>query len=73
MRHKIFQTQEDPFSKDARVSKIYHEVLLIRKIIQTKSQVKNMNNSYYDLHYTVFENRDYKDFIDDKNENIEND
>ena len=28
------------------------------KFPQTKPQVKNMNNFYYDLYNTVFENRD---------------
>ena len=44
MKHKIIQTQEDPFSKKAQgVSRVYHEVLLLKKFLQTKPQVKNMN------------------------------
>ena len=50
MKHKNFQTQEDPFSKNAQCfSKIYHEVLLLMKFLQTKPQVKNMKINYYDL------------------------
>ena len=49
---------EDPFAKNAQsISKIYHEVLLLRKFLQTKLQVKNMNNNYFDLYYTVIKNR----------------
>ena len=45
---------EDPFSKNAQGnSKLYHEVLLLTKYLQTKPQVKNMNIDYYDLYYTV--------------------
>ena len=34
---------EDPFSKNAQsISKIYHEVLLLLKFLQTKPHVKNM-------------------------------
>ena len=54
MKHKIFQTQQGPFAKKAQgVSKIYHEVLLLMKYLQTKPQAKNMNIKYYDLYYTV--------------------
>ena len=58
---------EDPFAKNAQgISKIYHEVLLLLKFLQTKPQVKNMNNrmniSYYDLYYTVIKNRDKKSY-----------
>ena len=43
MKHKNFQTQEYPFSQNARgFSKIYLEVLLLMKNLQTKRQVKNM-------------------------------
>ena len=35
---------EDPFAKNAQgISKIYHEVFLLMKLLQTKPQVKNMN------------------------------
>ena len=45
MKNKNFQTnQQDPFSKIAQgISKIYHEILLLMKFLQTKPQVKNMN------------------------------
>ena len=39
------------------------------KYLQTKPQVKNMNINYYDLHYTVIENRGEKDFVDNQYEN----
>ena len=59
MKHKNFETQEDTFSKNAQgVSKIYHEVLLLMKFLQTKPQVRNMNINYYDLYYTVIKTRD---------------
>ena len=65
---------EDPFSKNARgISKIYHEVLLLMKFLQTKPQVKTMNIIYYDLYYTVIKNRNEKETKKNKNENDEND
>ena len=40
MKNKNFQTQEGPFAKNAQgISKIYHEVLLLMKFLQTKPQV----------------------------------
>ena len=64
MKNKNFQTQQDPFAKNAQgISKIYHEVLLLMKFLQTKPQVKDMNINYYDLYYTVIKNRE-----NDKNE-----
>ena len=36
---------EDPFAKNAQsISKFYHEVLKLMKFLQTKPQVKNLNN-----------------------------
>ena len=71
MEHRNFQTQEDPFSKNAQgISRIYHEVLLLKKFLQTKPQVKNMNIKYYDLYYTVIKTRDDNN---DNNENKEDD
>ena len=68
MKNRIFQTQEDPFSKNAQgISKIYHEILLLMKLLQTKPKIKNMNINYYDSYYTVIKSRD------GKNENSEND
>ena len=66
-----FKFEEDPFTKIAEgISKIYHEVLLLIKVLQTKPQVKNMNIKFYDLHYTVIKNRDDKEIVNDKNDNI---
>ena len=62
MENRNFQTQEDPFAKKAQgISKIYHEVLLLMKFLQTKPQVKNMHINYYDLYYTVIKTRDEND------------
>ena len=50
MKNENFQTQEYPFAKNAQgISKIYHEVLLLMKFLQTKPEFKNMNIKYYDL------------------------
>ena len=74
MKNKNFQTQEDPFAKNAQgISKIYHEVLLLMKFLQTKSQVKNMNINYYDLYITFIKTRDENRDIDNQYENDEND
>ena len=73
MKNKIFQTQQDPFAKNAEgISKIYHEVLLLMKFLQTKPKVKNMNIKYYDLYYTVIKTRDESRDIDNQYENDEN-
>ena len=62
---------EDRFAKNAKsVSKIYHEVLLLLKFLQTKPHVKNMNNNYYDLYYTVIKNRDDKEIVNDEYEKM---
>ena len=60
MKNITFQSNNtDPFSKNAQsISKIYHEVLMLMKNFQTKTQVKNMNIIYYDLYYTVIKTRD---------------
>ena len=75
MKNRNFQTyQQDPFAKNAQgISKIYHEVLLLMKFLQTKSQVKNMNINYYDLYFTVIKVRDENKDIDNQYENDEND
>ena len=74
MKNKNFQTQEDPFSKNAQgISKNYHEVLLLLKLLQTKPQVRNMNINYYDLYYTVIKTRNENKDIDSQYENDEND
>ena len=74
MKNRNFQTQEDPFSRNAQgISKIYHEVLLLMKFLQTKPKVKNMNINYYDLYYTVIKTRDENKDIDIQYENDEKD
>ena len=61
---------ENPFAKNAQgISKIYHEVLLLIKFLQTLRQVKNLNIKYYDLYYTVIKTRDGKNIIDTEYEN----
>ena len=46
MKNINFQAQQDPFSKNSQgISKIYHEVILLMKFLQTKPQVENMNNN----------------------------
>ena len=61
---------EDPSVENAQgISKIYHEVILLMKFLQTKPQVKNMINKYYDLYYTVIKNRDDKEIVNDEYQN----
>ena len=44
MNKRKFRLEEDAFARNAQsISKIYHEVLLWIKILQTKPQVKNLN------------------------------
>ena len=65
---------KEPFAKNAqRISKLYHEVLKLMKCLETKPQVKNMNNNYYDIYYTVNKVRDENKDIDKQYENDEND
>ena len=75
MKNKKFQTNnQDPFAKNAQgISKIYHEVLLLMKLLQTKPQVKNMNINYHDLYYTVIKTRGENKNIDNQYDNDEND
>ena len=74
MKNRNFKTQEDPFSKNAQgINKIYHEVLLLKKFLQTKPDIKKMNINYYDLYYTVIKTRDKNKDIDIQYENDEND
>ena len=64
-----YRSQEDPFSKNAQgISKIYHEVLLLLKFLQTKLRIKNMNIKYDDLYYTVIQTRAENDIIDNEYE-----
>ena len=75
MKNKNFQTHhEDLFARNAPgISKIYQDVLLLMKFLQTKPKVKNMNNNYYDLYYTVIKVRVENKDIDNQYENDEND
>ena len=76
MKNKKFQTyDQDPFSRycQSGISKIYHEVLLIMKFLQTKPEVKNMTNNHFDLYSTVIKVRDENRDIDVRNEDDEND
>ena len=73
MKNKNFQIQQDPFSRNAQgISKIYHEVLLLMKFLQTKPQIKNMNINYYDLYYTAIKTRNENKNIDNQYENDDN-
>ena len=68
-----FQFEEDPFSKNVQnTGKIYHEVLLLMKLSQTKPQVNIMNIKFYDSYYIVIKNRDNKEVVVDKYEIIYN-
>ena len=69
-----FQFEEDLFTENVQGNgKIYHEVMLLVKFLQTKPQIKHMNINYYVLYYTVNKKRDdnaiendyisYNDFI----------
>ena len=75
MKNKNFQTQDrDPFCKNAQGhSKIYHEVLMLMKFLQTKPQVKNMNINYYDFYFTVIKTREENKNIDNQYEDNDND
>ena len=74
-KNKNFQTHhEDPFARNAQgISKIYHEVLVLMKFLQTKPLVKNMNNNYFDLYYTIIKVRDESMDIDNQYEDDYND
>ena len=74
LKNRNFQTQQDPFAENTEgISKIYHGVLLLKKFLQTKPQVKNMKINYYDLFYTVIKTRKENEIVNDKYENTEND
>ena len=64
MNIRNFKFEENPSCKNALgFSKIYHEVILLRKLLQTEPQVRNMNIEYYDFFFTVIENRDDKRIV----------
>ena len=53
---------EDLVAKNTQgISKIHHEVLKLMRFLQTKPQVDNMNNNYYDLYYTIIKSTDEKE------------
>ena len=55
---------EVPFTKNAQgISKLYHEVLLLMKFLQTKPEVKSKSFNNYDLYYTVIKNRGEKETV----------
>ena len=71
---KNFKLKKILLVKNAQgISKLYHEVLLLMKFLQTKSQVKNMIINYYDFCYTVIKNRDENIDIDNNDYIIFND
>ena len=48
-RSGYIQFGENVFSKNANGIKIYHDVFLLMKFVQTRPQVKSMNIIYYDV------------------------
>ena len=75
IKNKNFQTNDrDPFIRNSQgIHKIYNEVSLLMKFLQTKAKVKDMNINYYDLYYTVIRTRNENDNIDNQYENDDND
>ena len=71
MKNENFQTQEDPSSRNAQgISKLYHEVILLMKFLQTKPQVKNLKIKYYELYYTVIKSRKENEVVNFENDYI---
>ena len=69
-----FKFEDDPFVKNAQgISKIYQELLLSVKFLQTKPQVKNMNINHYGLFYTAKKSGDDNEVVVDKHQENEND
>ena len=69
MKNKNFQTQKDPFAKNAQgICESYREVLLLMKFLQTKPQVKKMSIENYNLYYTVIKTRKVKDNEEEQND-----
>ena len=53
-----FQFERDPSCKNVEaISKIHQKLLLLMKFLETKPEVRNMKNIYFDLYYTVIKNR----------------
>ena len=66
---ETFQSEEDPLSKNVQgIGKIYLEVLLLKKVLQTQPSVKSVNITYYHLYYTVMKNRDKNEVVNDEYE-----
>ena len=42
------------------IGKIYCQVTLLMKFLQTKPEVKSMSIKFFDFYYTVIKNRDEK-------------
>ena len=60
----------DTFARIAQgITEIYHEVLMVMKFLQTRPQIKNMNNKYYDLYCTVIKSWNGRKILDDQYEN----
>ena len=67
MNVRNFTFEKDTFSEKAQgFDKNYHQVFLLIKLLQTKPQVKNMNNNFYCLHYTKIKKRDEKEIVNKK-------
>ena len=57
-RSGTFQFQKDVSTEGAQgISKKDHKVIVLVNFFQTKPQVRNMNNNYYDLYYTVIKTK----------------
>ena len=74
-RSKSYDIKENPLSKIAEsIRKIYQELLLLMKLLQTKPQVQSFNIEYKDLCYTVIKSRDEKEIeTEDEHENDDRD
>ena len=69
MKQKNFQTRQDHFPKNTKgVSKIYPQVFLLMKFLQTKPEVKIIKINYFDLYCTIIKVRDENEDIDNQYE-----
>ena len=65
--NKKIRVEEDLFARNAQgINKTYHEVLLLKIVLQSKPQVRNMNVKKYDLYYTVIKNRNEEEIPDNQ-------
>ena len=46
-------------------------MVILLKFLEIRPQVKNMNNTYYELYYNVNKNRDEKELVNGEYENNE--